>query len=363
MQSVRVQSFSGRGSQLAPRRAWLGIVLTSVTLGGVSCATHPLDTPEARWLADQPRLPRTIEVSVSVDGAEGVFGDTEAWTGDVVRWLGEKLSVSEGVMPSGTSGVPADLRLDVEIATAAPAPPQVSTQGAFLEVLAWTTIPLLPLWIDDVFVDPGVVVRVHRRRRHGVGHDAELGESREIATLGSRPVSTDMLDRYGFLSWPTLGAIVVPPFLFEKGDSERLESTLADDLRKRMAVRLAEAVVQDAAALVASGEELLHDLRAGWSRDGDALVVAFSAHREVGVVRVWAEDISGSLRGVGTQRIPVAAAGARPVHSYSIPLETLRGARRLRIDAIGRASGRRLPYSLSLDGLEKAGMAGDGGSS
>ncbi len=206
--------------------------------GLLGCASTPVERARAQDASQlAPSLPRSVAIRVQLDAGTGsLYGTKAEWLADIHRIL-EILDACARVMPEGQASE-ADMIVTIQLSRSAPAEPDIQPTGAFLDFLAWSTVPLLPLWIPDVNVRPELHVRLTRSLRSLEGAAMALPPAEHDAD----PVSTSYLDRRPFFSWPTLGAIFVPPFVFKGTDAEHVEGEIGAWVREATAVHVADIV-------------------------------------------------------------------------------------------------------------------------
>jgi hypothetical protein len=200
-------------------------VTVVVALGALSsCATGGRE-------ADDPgrRLPMALHLTVNVP-PEGLYGTPEEWTDEIIGALLESNACADAWADGDAPGPGPDMELVVDLSSREPRPSEREVQGALLDFLAWSTVPPTPLWISDVRVDPGLHFQVEAFEPGGK-EPILLGEGEADCP----PIKTCHLDRNAFLSWKTLGAIVVPPFVFKEPDREHLIGEIAADVRRAVA--------------------------------------------------------------------------------------------------------------------------------
>jgi hypothetical protein len=300
------------------------LVLSAALASG--CSTAPLERTENLELAQAAPLPHTI--SIELEGDE-LFGSYEEWLEELTRAF-ERLRVCSGVM----NGSPdqADLHLKVVFRSAEkPSPPKIDSQGALLDFLAWSTVPLLPLWIPDVHLDPGVATDVTLAHR---GRSGKLVLASEV-----RPpvLKTTQLERHQVLSWPMAGALFLPPFVFRSPDPERIRETLAERLRLETACRIAGVV-----KLAPAEDDLLRELEI--KLDGGQPYLLYTPSEDLMRVRIRVEG-KPALREI---RHPAGTARKKVSLKELLAGEPASGSL-LRIEAEGRNRGQRLGYSIRLD--------------
>jgi len=294
------------------------------------CASTPLEKPEAQKVAELAALPRTI--CIEVQSGEPTFGDDEEWSSTLVSVFKELKVASEVWRASERNAEDADMVVRVALAQRSPSSPETDTQGALLDFLAWSTIPLLPSWIEDVHIDPGLRITVNR----------EFAGDKEgnLSSLFNSPViKTSFRDRYPWLSWTSLGALLVPPFVFAEGEGEHLRECIAERVRLEVAVRVAEFLKKEP-----PGEEELLSSFAVTQEDGKPLL-EYEASPEMGKLIVWL-DGEGSER--TTEKIPFSEKTVRGRFPLTALLSGAGEERLLRLEAIHRADGRRFRYSLPI---------------
>jgi hypothetical protein len=237
-----------------------GLLLPTVVLSLLGCASTPLEEAREGETAG-PALPlqRAVALVVEIEpGLESLYGTDDEWRADFLRVAAE-LDACARLVPEGEKDE-ADMTVTVGLSRAGPTEPDIQTTGAFLDFLAWSTIPFLPLWIPDVSIQPELEVRVQRQLRSVESVTIPLFEAQPPRT---DRVSTCYLDRRPFFSWPTLGALLVPPFVFSGTDRERIEERIGAWVREATAVQVATIVRESRPNDM--GDELLSGLavRAG----------------------------------------------------------------------------------------------------
>ncbi len=324
---------------IVPRLAILPCLLLALS----SCASNPLDRREALDLAAGSPVPRVIWIKVEC--GEGLFGSREDWSDDL--WgVFRDLNVCAAVRTEDDGPADgADLEVAVTLERGEPRDPEIDAQGALLDFLAWSAVPPLPLWIADVRVDPGVKVRLTAAPLPG-------GKKVHLGAMECPALRTCQRERFPFFSWPTLGAVLVPPFLFSHPDPSHLETSICNHVRMEVALRIAEAVKT---ALPEQSE-----LLSGLSVEGGVLTFVPAPHLKDMVLRVEPAD-SGVPRVPSGPRIRVtvpyeeAKDGSPKTQSLKALVPGQRGEDLLlRIEASGRL-GEKLRYSLPLPATEPVG--------
>jgi hypothetical protein len=206
-----------------------GYFSAALILATAGCASAPLDRKENVELAGRPRLFRTVHLIFDEDVEQ--FGTQEEWRAEI-QTVFRDLRVCTAVVESESPR--ADLEMHVGFRTK-DVGSKVDTQGAILDFLAWSTIPLLPLWIGDVNIDSGLEADVTVKF-------PENGKVIVHKSVPSAKVKTAHLDRHAFISWPTAGALLLPPFVFGSPDVPRLQKTIASQVRMETACELASVV-------------------------------------------------------------------------------------------------------------------------
>ncbi len=316
-------------------RTFLSAAELLLVAGLLGCASMPLERARVQGASQlPPSLTRSVAVTVQLDaGTESFYGTRAEWLEDIHRTL-EALDACAQVVPEAQANE-ADMSVAVQLSRSAPAEPDIQTTGAFLDFLAWSTLPLLPLWIPDVNVQPELHVRVTRSLRSLEGKATVLSPAEHDAD----PVSTSYLDRRPFFSWPTLGAIFVPPFIFSGADAEHVEGEIGEWVREATAVRVAE-IVRGSRR---EDGELLEGLRV--QGDGaSGSVLAFTSGR--GLRRVVAR-VGDEKVGQKDLKLSEADAARPTVHRLSLTLSTRRGApTHLSVIAVGNRPGLALCYTV-----------------
>jgi hypothetical protein len=217
-----------------------------------SCASRPLDRKEALDLAAIAPVPRVIWIKVNCPGGD-LFGSQKDWRRSV-GGIFRDLHVCAAVLTEDDGPADAaDMEVVVDLVQGVPGNPRIEAQGALLDFLAWSVVPPLMLWIADVRVDPGAKARVTA---------AALPGRKEIplplGPMESPALRTCELERFPFFSWPTLGAIFVPPFIFMHPNPAHLEASIGDSVRMEVALRIAVIVKKTG---LPEQDELLSGLR------------------------------------------------------------------------------------------------------
>lgn len=224
----------------------LALVLASL---GSSCSMSAHRDRLATDLARRPPIPKSVELVVDCRGdVVSTFGAAPEWEKSLESVLADELGLSEVIETSSTlqgrpRGSPekpldSDLRLRLKVSGAGTSPDTtVRTQGAILDFVAWSTVPFLPLFIDDVEVKPALDIElsVDTRVLSGWRSTDEPGDF-------VPPVATNMLERYPLASWQTLAVLVVPPFFFDGSEEGHLEASIAPHVRRNVAIEIARLV-------------------------------------------------------------------------------------------------------------------------
>ena len=258
-------------------RQGVGLALFVLPLLACSCASSPLERKEIRELAQQPPIPRSLLLEVKFEDEQlpthETYGSSEEWEEHVADVLWEDLRASQMVWRGGE--VPdkeVDLKLTVTVSKTQDAmAPAIRGQAAFLNFLGWCALPLVSLWIEDVEIEPAVSLSM------GLVFEED---SRRIELPPARLplVTTSLSQRHPFLSWPTLGSVIAPPFVYRNGDPEHLARAIAPRVRLEAAAAIARALKDYFASVPAN------DLLRGFqleSRPAGTLV-SFEAAADVG---------------------------------------------------------------------------------
>ena len=298
------------------------LVLLSIAAGAISCAGAPRRDPVE---GERDRLPKGLLVKVELDEElKNSYGSERAWAGTIVGVFRDELDLCERVWHEehghGATPREADMKMTIKISRAHLETAEVYGQGVFFELLAWVTIPLLPLWIDDVNVDPGLKVEVYLDNRGPV----EISVDKKL---------TNLSDRYAFLSWQTLSVLLVPPFVHWEGDPEHLATSIADEVRREVAIKAGETVKAHRV------DELMSNLdlqltEADWK-------LSFVAGEDLSVVTLYVDD-GPKLK---PEVIPLHR-GSRP-EELTIPRAELDNAQYLIIKADGTDRSRKT-YTLRI---------------
>jgi len=204
------------------------------------CSSAPVEREED---AKMPERPRVLQLDID-PGSEASFGTREDWHSDISRVLQELNACTAVWTPEMSAERRPDmvLRLDVRTESAG-GDAQVRTEGALLDFLAWSTLPLLPLWIRDVDVDPGVTLEATCSdycSRAGAKPE-EVLESK-LGPIPCPSISSCHLDRHAIISWSSLGGIFVPPFVFKSPDREHFAGSAGSRVREEVALALGRMV-------------------------------------------------------------------------------------------------------------------------
>ncbi|MEM7234323.1 MAG: hypothetical protein AAF517_19250 [Planctomycetota bacterium] len=222
----------------------------------------------------------------------------------------------------------ADLVVDIALDVLEPRSGDIDIERAALDFLVWSAIPFVPWWIRDVSIDPGV--RLHIEASYAGEGSLDRQQQFDVALA---PVPTCLRDRYPVWSWATLGAAVVPPFVFREYDAAHLHAAIADEVEFRVALELARWL--KGANL---GENEI--LRAPAVEKTE---LVYDAHPELWRVRVWSDT-----KGPDFEVSSIMPLGSRELRRRRVSLEAL-GANLdgtlLRLEAT-RRDGETLQYSL-----------------
>ncbi|MBI4582886.1 MAG: hypothetical protein HY717_02460 [Planctomycetes bacterium] len=336
-----------------PRRPFKNpmVLLLLPSLAGLcACSSSPLERPENQELKDRPPIPRAVSLQVDCQDPER-FGADEEWARDLANFFRELNVCSEAWIAGKRQPQEADMEVKISILkSAAPKPPGWDKQAALLNFFAWSAIPILPWFIEDVVVDPGLDVQVswslHPKEETPSGLDGW-----SVDPIWSvDPVPTSFRDRYPLLSWSTPAALLLPPFLLQSGDPKHLFQAIGGRIRSKVVLEVARRIKTRQPE-----DELLWNLRIEEEPQGRALL--FNAHPNLGQVSIWLDsDASKPLKQPiewrenrsGPERISLAEIFAAPARQGQF----------LRLEALSRL-GQRLRYSLPLP--VKATSKGAGG--
>lgn len=276
------------------------------------CASIPPEANRESDLEKTSPLPKAIFVEVELTGLDGRFDDSSSekaeqrWEARIREDL-EKLNVAAAVRcEKEVDRRSADLRAVITLRR----PPEdslslteVDDNGALLDFLAWSTVPLLPLWIEDVRVDPGIrfELQLFRRERRSESSIVEEPVLPQATALPTPAISTCMLDRYPFPSWAILGAIFVPPFLFEEGEAEHLWAAIEERVQQEIALAVAGEITGEIRNRLGRDE-----LLTGFSmkKGEEGWIVSFSCREDVGRIRyrLGERSLPARLRETGDPR-------------------------------------------------------------
>lgn len=287
---------------------WPLAALLAASIHG--CAATPLERAlEERAPRSRAPLPRAVAFRIQLDeGIESLYGTRAEWQADILRTV-ETLDACARIVPESLESK-ADLVVTIHLSRSPSAEPDIQSTGAFLDFLAWSTIPLLPLWIPDVDVEPELHVQVTRSLRSPEGRPTTLRpEAPDVD-----PVSTSYLDRRPFISWQTLGAILVPPFVFSGSEPQHVEAEIGAWVREATAVQVASLV---RASQPAAGE-LLDGLVV---QDGDQAGLVLRFTPRPGLRRVVARVDEAT---VGQWDVELAEAEPAPRVARTLPLKVRR---------------------------------------
>lgn len=322
----------------------IALVTLALPLLG-SCAAHPLDRPELRDVRDKtPTLNRSVLLTIDATAALP-YGSKAEWREDFERAFRELRVASDFSTSTLEDEARFDLVVDITLEPTTPAEPKVLTQGALLDFLAWITIPLVSLWIEDVETDSGL----HYRLRGswpvaGKSDESRVGGPWDDQTLSAAKLPTCLLDRYALVSWHTLGALFVPPFIFSKSDPEHLPGATGARVRAEVAFQ--------AAAIVKKSNlyqgELLEEL--GLTSTKGTPLLAFKAAAGLRRLRISAEFPGKPRQAPLVINLPLENDG-KPLPP--IPLTQILGPNGsaqpclIRIEALG-ATGPPLSYTIAV---------------
>lgn len=232
------------------RGSWKLLVAVS-GMAFTGCSSSPLDTQEALELRQEVRSPRTLHVNLTFPG-DPLYGERSEWEASI-REVFEDLKVCADVgFDHDPRQADAEVALSLEdLRTSGQwEKTRIVAGGAVLDFLAWGWVPFLPLWVDDVEVVPETRMHVSVHL-HGVDRKA-------VSDSWCPPLETCHRERFPFLSWKTLGAILVPPFVFQDPDPEHFAESVAEDVRLQLACAVATQVKR--ATRLGADEDLLYRL-------------------------------------------------------------------------------------------------------
>ncbi len=298
-----------------------------------SCQSNPMDWPETMELAEKPSLPRTVGIRLEVRDPE-CFGAAAEWAESLTRHFQELNVCTATLTDQEPSFGEADMVVKVVISKIVPPfEPAIATEPALLDFMAWSAVPLLPWFIDDVEIDPAVSAMVTWTLRPQ--DEGPLGPN-EVSIA---PISTSLRDRYPLLSWPTAGALIMPPFVFREGDKDHLAQSLGARIRSEMAIEIARIIKTSRA-----DNELLWNL---WLEEGkEGAMLVFNADADLG--KVWVSvDGQDDAKSEFPIKIGSGDTNEQRLHMQKMIQGAGPGNRFLKIEALGH-SGRRLRYSLPL---------------
>lgn len=253
-------------------RSWRRLALLLPMTALASCAGNEPSSADQAAAIEQP-IPRAICVDVRCEGDEvDTWGAEDEWREDLVLVLRDTFRVSEVVFHSKAGDPPpddADMLLEIVVKAISPREAVVEESAATLEVLAYVTIPLLPIWIRDVRKDPGVQLELTATVVGG-------NEGSLFRQIAVPDLLTSYSERVPFFSWTTLGAVLLPPFFF-KGDerSAHMEGSMGERVRRLAAAEVAKELNQQEIQ-----PELLWDFEV--RPDPEGWVISFLVEPEVG---------------------------------------------------------------------------------
>ncbi len=279
MKTVTHRSGSGR------LRVWMRLSsFVAVSALVSACASSPLETPEMRTLATESPFPRSV--SIAIDCADSTcFGEASEWSTDLIRAFRE-LNVCSAVWDEAERGAgDADMHVSVRLERLlADDPrvgqPEVDTQGMFVGVVSWMFVPLLPLWIADVRIDPGLQIGLE----WSLHPSGRARGRRGGATLEADSIETSLRERRPWMAWSTLGAVFAPPLVFREIDEAHLQHSLAERVRAQVAAKIAGAIKRE--TLVE--RELLSGLEVTGA--ASSLTLQYRSTPDLGRLYVWLDE-------------------------------------------------------------------------
>jgi hypothetical protein len=287
--------------------------------------------------------PYAIGLQLRTNGDQ-IYGIPEEWRETLLSAF-ESTAVASAVFTSEERKP--DFTVDVQVGRSDdPLYPEarINMQGALLDFLAWSTVPFLPLWILDVEVRPELEIKV------GLVYPEAAQRSRFEPPIGPPTVKTCHLDRHSFWSWPTAGALLLPPFVFRKPAPERLQETIALEVRRAVASEIAAAIER---RLQGANDELLYDLSI--ERHDQGLVLRYRPDPNCKRFDFHAEPVEATGKSTRIRRgmsIPntMDLSNPPPLILTEVLQAVPPGPFLLRIDASGR-DGRTLKYTVPFNTL------------
>jgi hypothetical protein len=299
-------------------------ILSGYVLGLAAC-TGPLERAGTRELKELPPLPRALSIRVVCDRDAERFGSSEEWGRDLTRVLCDEVNVASAVWHSGERiASEADMRVTVNLSLTPGEPkgPEIDEANALLNCLAWLTIPVVSWFIADVRVHPGLDISLSLEL---LGEEVPPPEKVSVPGLA---IQTSLWERHPLLSWETLGALVLPPFVFSSGDDDHMDSAIREEVRLEVAVEAAKIVKEWSLG----DAELLTDLELRTEEDEPVLFCRRSPDLLTFTVQVDKSELEQR-----SETFPLPADGKisacrLPLHELDIRPET----RLLRIKATDR---------------------------
>jgi hypothetical protein len=317
-------------------------LVCSLWLNG--CASSPLERPDVRALADAKPLARVVLLKVECQEPEK-SGAAKDWLEDLSRGLRDLnacvLVCTEPDPGRSEKATPPDMMVTVVVQPAEPDDSEIDAAAACLDVLAWSTVPLLPWWIPDVDVHPAL--RLDVRGELVAAKVAGRTVFKSEVTLPA--VRTNLLERYPFLSWPTLGSVVIPPFVFKSGDPVHMNEAAGKRIRFEAAVGVGSLIKRNLL-----GGELILDMKIVGHRE-----ILITPSPDLGKLALRIEGQGGQstifelgLNNRGQQRVPLTK--VRGIEAD--------GEKLLRVAAYSRRPGvGAVPYSIFIGSDASAGLA------
>lgn len=312
----------------------------------LTCGCTATPEREAENLASAPPLPYAIRLQVNISD-EGSYGSQDEWR-DALSGAFETTAVGAVVLTTEQGSQDITVAVDVGRSDDRLSPEaEINVQGAVLDFLAWSTIPFLPLWIPDIDVRAELGVKVR------FVYPREAKRSRSPTPIELPTVKTCHLERHAFWSWPTVGALLLPPFVFRSPQPERLQETIALAVRRAVADEVAITVKS---TLRETEKELLHELTVKRRGEGWVLMYRPDPNCSKLTLRVESADSAASVG-----RSPKAMSIDMPYSTKPLPPTAQwitnrvnavpAGPLLLRIEATGRNDNQRLGYTIPFNTL------------
>jgi hypothetical protein len=273
-------------------------------------------------------------VGFDIQRSRGIeeFGRPEEWS-EELRRVFEELDVCTAVFGPASDTGNADVLLTLTLERQPARPPQLRSPAGILDLIAWV-LPVVSWWAQNVAVDPGFACQVAMKI---CGPTADQIIKVSSTTGDVDIVYTSFHERQALPSWKHLVAVLIPAFLFRDHDSEHLERTLRDRVRKGLARELALLVKQ-----FRLSNELFKDITL--HTEGDSVELRYEPHPDLGKIEYWVESGGRVARGEYFQ--PVEESVHMSSLRLDIPPTAIQAGQLLHLEAIDRTAKRCLPYTL-----------------